>query len=373
MPLATAIHSAMCQHAKTLGGNSLRGAAGQYYDWPDLVRFFGGLVFCKRLVDEREYYIFIMPFCLTLLLSVGVYLVDCAVDIHGKVFTAEGDAGRVMSGAVASRALGAVSGPHTQGARVVLNGFQEVYASSIDGSFSFVDVHPGVHTVEVFQRDFVYMQHKVHVPEDGTDVVVQRYLYPGAPELVAKLPLEIHPVTLVQHFEDRPPSAIWGMVMNPFVLLGLLMMLMMLCVNIDSLRLGSRCAVTDRPASPPPPPYTNTVQLHENGGPSGDEKSAGRTGGGLGELRNHVTFTTEWRAQRGPYTYNIYMRVNYRVRTKINHIKKIEEILAPRSSWQGAQGGVLQGLYSPLLSGHYFHFPLQLLSRCQFDVQRPVN
>ena len=176
----------------------------------------------------------------TLLFFIFLVLGDGAtIEISGKVMGLEVGAGKTFSGAVASKALGAPSGPHTQGARVVLDGFQEVYASSIDGGFKFSDVTPGLHTVEAFQRDLVFMQHKVLVPEEeGKDVVVQRFLYPGAPELVSKLPLEIHPVTLVQYFEDRPPSAVWGLLMNPMVWMAGLFGLLMLFVRSIPLPLG---------------------------------------------------------------------------------------------------------------------------------------
>lgn len=165
------------------------------------------------------------------LLSLSLLSVLCVgfVDserIYGKVVGTDGGgstpANHVFPGQTSSLALGGVAGPHTHGARVVLDGHREVYASSLDGGFSFSDVPPGLHNVEVFHRDYVFSTHKVLV-EEGKEPLVQRFLYPGAPQLDSKLPLEIFPVTLVQHFEDRPPSAMWGMLQSPMVWIGLVM------------------------------------------------------------------------------------------------------------------------------------------------------
>jgi hypothetical protein len=162
---------------------------------------------------------------LTFLVLLSAVVVD-SVTISGKVVGTDGGGSappnHVFPGQTSSLALGGVAGPHTHGSRVVLDGHREVYASSLDGGFSFSDVAPGLHSVEVFHRDFVFATHKV-VVEEGKEPLVQRFLYPGAPQLDSKLPLEVFPVTLVQHFEDRPPSAMWGMLQSPMVWIGLLM------------------------------------------------------------------------------------------------------------------------------------------------------
>jgi hypothetical protein len=159
----------------------------------------------------------------------------------------------VTLGARAAAALAAPFSGQDTAARVVLDGgLHEVYASTFDGSFSFEGVPPGVHTVEVFHRDLLYPTFRVEIPEPGSpplEDAVGKYPYLGAYRLAAKLPLEIAPVALPQHFEDRPPSSLWGLARSPMVwMCGLMLVLMLLMKGVDPEEM--KCVT-----QPPPPPH----------------------------------------------------------------------------------------------------------------------
>lgn len=103
--------------------------------------------------------------------------------------------------------------------RVVLDGgVSTVFASPADGSFSFPNVGSGVHSVEVFHADFIFSRFTVDA--GGAEPVVSEFRYPGAPRLAAALPLELSPVAQAAHWEERPPSQLWGMLRNPMVIIG---------------------------------------------------------------------------------------------------------------------------------------------------------
>ena len=131
----------------------------------------------------------------------------------------------------AAASLGVPASGQDGAARVVLDGgARETYASSTDGSFVFEGVAPGVHLVEVFHRDLVFPTYRVRVPEPGAAPAADAvgvYPYPGSMRLDARLPLEAAPVALPQHFEDRPPSSLWGLARSPMVWMGGVMLLLM--------------------------------------------------------------------------------------------------------------------------------------------------
>jgi hypothetical protein len=119
-----------------------------------------------------------------------------------------------------------------QSLRVVLDGGASmVLPSPADGSFVFPDVGAGVHSVEAFHGDFLFSRFTVDAGAGGEPAVVAEHRYPGAPRLASSLPLEIAAAAQAQHWEDRPPSQVWGMLRNPMVLIGILMMGLMACVN----------------------------------------------------------------------------------------------------------------------------------------------
>lgn len=125
-------------------------------------------------------------------------------------------------------ALGAA--PDASSLRVLLDGGAAVAQPSADGAFSFPGVAPGVHSVEVFHADLLFPRFTVDVAADGALASAAEHKYPGAPRLAAALPLEVAPVVQAQHWEERPPNQLWGMLRSPMVLMGGGMLLLMMCV-----------------------------------------------------------------------------------------------------------------------------------------------
>jgi hypothetical protein len=170
----------------------------------------------------------------------------------------------LTAGARAAAALGSpLSGQDTV-ARVVLDGGErETFSSAVDGSFSFEGVPPGQHTLEVFHRDLLFPTYRVDMPgAAGGEPSAGKFPYPGAYKLDARLPLDIAPVALPLHFEERPPSSLWGLARSPMIWMGgamLVLMFMMKGVDPEEMKCVGQCRAGHLGAQLAPHTHTHSA------------------------------------------------------------------------------------------------------------------
>lgn len=109
------------------------------------------------------------------------------------------------------------------------------YSTSTDGSFTFYDVQPGVHLLDVQSTTYMFSQVKIQVPEEyNTDEALKciEYYYPGAPKIAldCSSSIQLYAHAKYDYFEPRPKFSIFGLFKNPMMLMmlvsGGLMLLM---------------------------------------------------------------------------------------------------------------------------------------------------
>jgi hypothetical protein len=104
---------------------------------------------------------------------------------------------------------------------ITLNdGEYSTYSTAPDGSFSFHNIPPGIHVLDVFSATYHFSQIKIQlIPENNMKPNCIEYVYPGA----TKYPIA-HPLPLTAHatytfFEQRPTFSPFRILRNPMVLM----------------------------------------------------------------------------------------------------------------------------------------------------------
>mmetsp|Transcript_74772 Transcript_74772/g.150428 ORF Transcript_74772/g.150428 Transcript_74772/m.150428 type:complete len:234 (+) Transcript_74772:51-752(+) len=105
--------------------------------------------------------------------------------------------------------------------KVTLNGGEYEAITRFDGSFTFHDIKPGIHLLDVLSPVGFFSQVKVNLPSDPEGKVkCLEYKYPGAPKQAIAYPLELQPHFKLQYFEARPKVSVMRMIMgNPMMLM----------------------------------------------------------------------------------------------------------------------------------------------------------
>lgn len=103
--------------------------------------------------------------------------------------------------------------------RVIMDGGERAVTTRRDGSFVLFNVSAGVHLLELQAPVLVYPTAKVQVPDDGSEIKVLEYKYPGAPRMMVAHPLELRPVARAIVYEEKPQSSALSFLMSPMVLI----------------------------------------------------------------------------------------------------------------------------------------------------------
>eukprot|EP00560_Eucampia_antarctica_P006933 CAMPEP_0197824214 /NCGR_PEP_ID=MMETSP1437-20131217/1502_1 /TAXON_ID=49252 ORGANISM="Eucampia antarctica, Strain CCMP1452" /NCGR_SAMPLE_ID=MMETSP1437 /ASSEMBLY_ACC=CAM_ASM_001096 /LENGTH=233 /DNA_ID=CAMNT_0043423757 /DNA_START=29 /DNA_END=730 /DNA_ORIENTATION=+ len=96
------------------------------------------------------------------------------------------------------------------------------YSTVADGEFSFQNVPPGVHVLDVHSPEYIFSQVKLQIlPESIDEPKCIEYAYPGGTKHVIT---EIKPITLTAHgryqyFEPKPTISVFALLKNPMVLM----------------------------------------------------------------------------------------------------------------------------------------------------------
>mmetsp|Transcript_4090 Transcript_4090/g.6243 ORF Transcript_4090/g.6243 Transcript_4090/m.6243 type:complete len:209 (-) Transcript_4090:36-662(-) len=170
-----------------------------------------------------------MTFCktnLTLLyLLICVMLRATSIDITGQLILPESE-----------------SKPHPPTTRIALDGGETFSYSQKNGEFSFYNVLPGIHTIDVQSPIYHFSQIKLNVPEvaQTTEFIqVLEYIYPGAPKTEGTYPLTLVAHTNWSYFEPRGKFSIFTtlkrnpMIVMIVVIIGFMSLAPKLMENMD--------------------------------------------------------------------------------------------------------------------------------------------
>lgn len=115
--------------------------------------------------------------------------------------------------------------------KISLNDGDHITYSRVDGTFSFYNVGPGVHLLDVHSHSHLFSQVKIQLLEKSMDKPkCIEYSFPGAPKQVAVHPLILKAHATYEYFEKRPGFSVFSILGNPMMLMMVvsvgLMMLM---------------------------------------------------------------------------------------------------------------------------------------------------
>jgi len=104
---------------------------------------------------------------------------------------------------------------------VTLNdGSHSSYSSSPDSSFTFHNVPPGIHVLDVHSHEFTFSQIKIQLLESSmNEPRAIEYVYPGAPKKTIDHPLQLTAHARFQYFEPRPTFSPFVLLKNPMILM----------------------------------------------------------------------------------------------------------------------------------------------------------
>merc|ERR1719469_460056 len=124
---------------------------------------------------------------------------------------------------------------------VTLNdGAYSTYTSSPTASFTFYDIPPGIHLLDVHSHQYAFSQIKIQLlPTSMDSPSCIEYAYPGAPKTPADHPLHLTAHATLEYFEKRPPFSLFKMLKSPMVLMmlfsvGMMVMMPSMMSNMDS-------------------------------------------------------------------------------------------------------------------------------------------
>jgi len=111
---------------------------------------------------------------------------------------------------------------------ISLNDGQYKTYSQPDGHFTFYNIPPGVHSLDIHDHQFFFSQVKIQLLEQSIDSPkCIEYIYPGAVKQAISHPLKLIAHGTFQYFEVRPIFSPWSLLRNPMALLMLFGVIMM--------------------------------------------------------------------------------------------------------------------------------------------------
>jgi hypothetical protein len=135
-----------------------------------------------------------------------------------------------LNGAIVFLGPGAVVPP----TKLSLNGGEYETLTRVDGFFTFHNVKPGIHLLDVLSPVGMFSQVKLNIPADPTKSIrCLEYRYPGAPkqEIECSPLLKMTPLGRIHYFEERPQVSFLGMLLgNPMILIMGSMALLVTCL-----------------------------------------------------------------------------------------------------------------------------------------------
>jgi ER membrane protein complex subunit 7 len=118
--------------------------------------------------------------------------------------------------------------PFAEMTRISLNHDEQHTYSLSDGSFTFFNVGPGIHVVDVYNHAYHFAQIKCQFLEEEMDrPTCIEYIYQGANKLPASHPLAITALASIEYFEAKRGFSVMSIVKNPMILMMLFSVVMM--------------------------------------------------------------------------------------------------------------------------------------------------
>lgn len=107
--------------------------------------------------------------------------------------------------------------------KIILNDGEFATYSRVDGTFSFYNVGPGVHLLDVHSHTHLFSQVKIQLLEDKMDQPkCIEYPYPGSLKMETTHPLVLKAHATYEYFEKRPGFSIFSILGNPMMLMMLI-------------------------------------------------------------------------------------------------------------------------------------------------------
>mmetsp|Transcript_2488 Transcript_2488/g.2701 ORF Transcript_2488/g.2701 Transcript_2488/m.2701 type:complete len:232 (-) Transcript_2488:143-838(-) len=123
---------------------------------------------------------------------------------------------------------------------ITLNdGSHSTYTSSPTASFTFHNIPPGIHLLDVHSHQYAFSQIKIQLlPTSMSTPSCIEYAYPGAPKTPADHPLYLTAHATLEYFEQQPPFSPFKMLRNPMVLMmvfsiGMMVIMPSMMSNMD--------------------------------------------------------------------------------------------------------------------------------------------
>jgi hypothetical protein len=100
------------------------------------------------------------------------------------------------------------------------NGEYSTYSAAQDGSFTFHNIPPGVHVLDVHSNIYHFSQIKIQlIPSNDMEPNCIEYVYPGATKYSIEHPLLLNAHATYDYFEKRPSFSPFRIFKNPMVLM----------------------------------------------------------------------------------------------------------------------------------------------------------
>ncbi|GKY94609.1 hypothetical protein MPSEU_000426400 [Mayamaea pseudoterrestris] len=112
--------------------------------------------------------------------------------------------------------------PFMESAHISLNHDEQHTYSRSDGSFTFFNVKPGVHVVDVHDQLYHFSQIKCQFLEESMDKpTCIEYIFPGSHKLETTHPLVVNALASIEYFDAKRGFSILSIIKNPMVLMML--------------------------------------------------------------------------------------------------------------------------------------------------------
>lgn len=120
---------------------------------------------------------------------------------------------------------------------ITLNDGEFSTYSTSSNTFSFHNVPPGVHVLDVHSKIYHYSQVKIQILE-GQEPKCIEYFYPGAGKRPISHPLTLYANAKYNYFQPRPTFSLFSMLKNPMVLImifsvGMMIVMPQMMNNLD--------------------------------------------------------------------------------------------------------------------------------------------
>ena len=104
--------------------------------------------------------------------------------------------------------------------RITLNHGEYSTYSRADGGFTFYNVIPGIHVLDIQSTVYHFSQVKIQLLEDDMEnPKCLEYMYPGAKKQATMHPLVLNAIATYDYFEVRKGFSIFSILANPMVLM----------------------------------------------------------------------------------------------------------------------------------------------------------